>query len=72
MVELKNELDKYSQIKQRTMFINKWNFDQNRQLKNGWWNGIIGVDTIDDKNTKLYGEKWALLQAKKAKAEYKK
>ena len=65
MMELKNELDKYSQIKQRTMFVNK----RNRQLRNGWRHGILGVDTIDDPQTKYYAERRQKVQAKKARQD---
>ena len=47
------------------MFVNK----RNRQLRNGWRHGILGVDTIDDPQTKYYAEKRSKIQAKKARAE---
>lgn len=57
MAEYKGLLEEYSKAKQECMFVNK----RDRQIKNGWRDGMLGVEHVGDKGSEFYGKRYEAL-----------
>lgn len=57
VLNLKSDMQDYNQIKNQCMLVNK----RDRQLKGGWRNGVIGIESPEDPDTQIYVERAKLL-----------
>lgn len=53
MIKVKSELAEFRRLKDFRMKVNR----QDRMIKNGWKDGILGVEIVGDQNSEFYDQK---------------